>query len=105
VLSELTRSHPVTVSIGVSLFPSRDVRTKDALLRAADQALNAAKREGGRRVCVQQQQGQLYTLVTGDAPVRPVLAAVAAEGSSGGEGAGASERGGSDRPSQRRGGV
>lgn len=50
-----------TVSIGVALYPSRDVRTKDALLRAADAALAQAKREGGNRICVFQQQGYIYT--------------------------------------------
>jgi diguanylate cyclase (GGDEF)-like protein len=52
---------PLTVSIGVSLYPSRDVRTKDTLLRAADSALGQAKREGGNRICVFQQQGYIYT--------------------------------------------
>ena len=51
----------VTVSIGVALYPSRDVRTKDALLRAADGALQQAKRDGGNRICVFQQQGYIYT--------------------------------------------
>lgn len=51
----------VSVSIGVSLYPSRDVRTKDALLRAAESALSQAKREGGNRICVFQQQGYIYT--------------------------------------------
>jgi len=60
VLSEAARGNPVSLSIGVSLFPARDVRTKDALLRAADNALGIAKREGGRRVCVHQQEGQIY---------------------------------------------
>jgi len=55
-----------TLSVGVALFPSRDVRTKDQLLRAADAALHNAKREGKNRVCVYQQQGQLYTPVAGD---------------------------------------
>jgi len=50
-----------TVSIGVALYPSRDVRTKDALLRAAESALNQAKRDGGNRICVFQQQGYIYT--------------------------------------------
>ncbi len=54
-----------TLSLGVALFPSRDVRTKDALLKAADTALHQAKRDGGNRVCVFQQQGYLYTPVTG----------------------------------------
>jgi two-component system cell cycle response regulator len=51
----------VTVSIGIALFPSRDVRTKDALLRAADAALMHAKRDGMNRICVFQQQGFIYT--------------------------------------------
>ena len=55
----------VTVSMGVALFPSRDVRTRDALLRAADVALTQAKRDGGNRICVFQQQGYLYTPVVG----------------------------------------
>jgi diguanylate cyclase (GGDEF)-like protein len=49
------------VSIGVALYPSRDVRTKDALIRAAEAALAQAKREGGNRICVFQQQGYIYT--------------------------------------------
>ena len=52
---------PLAVSIGVALYPSRDVRSKDALLRGADSALAQAKREGGHRVCVFQQQGYIYT--------------------------------------------
>ena len=55
----------VGLSLGVALYPSRDVRTKDALLRAADTALHQAKRDGGNRICVFQQQGYLYTPVTG----------------------------------------
>jgi diguanylate cyclase (GGDEF)-like protein len=55
---------PATVSVGVALFPSRDVRTKDALLRAADTALRQAKRDGGNRICVYQQEGYLYTPVS-----------------------------------------
>jgi len=56
---------PVALSLGVALFPSRDVRTKDALLRGADSALHAAKRDGGNRICVYQQQGHMYTPVSG----------------------------------------
>lgn len=52
---------PVSVSLGVALFPSRDVRTEQALILAADRALAQAKREGGGRVCVFQQDGQIYT--------------------------------------------
>ncbi len=51
----------VTVSLGVSLYPTRDVRAKDALLKAADMALLHAKREGANRICVFQQQGFIYT--------------------------------------------
>jgi diguanylate cyclase (GGDEF)-like protein len=62
---------PTSLSVGVALYPSRDVRTKDALLRAADSALHHAKREGGNRVCVFQQQGYLYTPASGDQAPRP----------------------------------
>lgn len=55
----------IHVSIGVALYPSRDVRTKDALLRAAESALAQAKREGGDRICVFQQQGYIYTPLGG----------------------------------------
>jgi two-component system cell cycle response regulator len=55
----------ITVSIGVALYPSRDVRAKDALIRAAEAALNQAKREGGNRVCVFQQQGFIYSPAIG----------------------------------------
>jgi diguanylate cyclase (GGDEF)-like protein len=51
----------VTVSVGVALYPTRDVRAKDALLKAADLALLHAKREGSNRICVFQQQGFIYT--------------------------------------------
>ena len=61
------RSGPsrVTLSVGVALYPSRDVRAKDALIRAADSALHQAKRDGGNRICVFQQQGYVYTPVVG----------------------------------------
>jgi len=65
----------VAVSIGVALYPSRDVRTKDALLRAADAALAQAKRDGGNRICVFQQEGYLYTPVSdSDSALPPPLA-------------------------------
>ncbi|WP_437490930.1 diguanylate cyclase [Sorangium sp. So ce1014] len=63
-------SRPCSVSIGVSLYPSRDVRSKDALIRAAESALHQAKREGGNRICVFQQHGQIYT-PTGSAEPPP----------------------------------
>lgn len=63
--SESGKQTKVTLSIGVALYPSRDVRSKDALLRAGDAALHQAKRDGGNRVCVFQQQGYLYTPLAG----------------------------------------
>ena len=60
-------SAPLPLSIGVAYYPSRDVRTKDALLRGADAALHQAKREGGNRVCIFQQNGCLYTPISGEA--------------------------------------
>lgn len=51
----------VTASLGVALFPSRDVRTKEALLGALEAALLEAKRRGGNRLCVFQQEGFIYT--------------------------------------------
>lgn len=51
----------ITASLGVALFPSRDVRTKEALLAALEAALLEAKRRGGNRLCVFQQEGFIYT--------------------------------------------
>jgi two-component system cell cycle response regulator len=64
---DATASAPanVTASLGVALFPSRDVRTKDALLTALEAALLEAKRKGGNRLSVFQQEGFIYT-PTGD---------------------------------------
>ena len=50
-----------SVSIGVATYPSREVRSKDALLRAVESALNEAKRDGGNRICVFQQSGAWST--------------------------------------------
>jgi diguanylate cyclase (GGDEF)-like protein len=54
------RKHKVSVSVGVSLYPSREIKSKDQLLKSADEALYRAKNEGRDRICVFQQQGYLY---------------------------------------------
>lgn len=54
------QEHRVTVSVGVALYPSRDVKTKDELLRASDRALYQAKADGRDRICVFQHQGYIY---------------------------------------------
>src|SRR5439155_17647396 len=64
----------VTVSVGVSLFPSRDVRSKDQLLRAAEASLLRSKRDGGDSICVFQHQGYIYSPRTSEAPA-PATAA------------------------------
>ncbi len=71
---ETARPFKMTLSVGVALFPSRDVRTKDALLRSADAALHQAKRDGGNRICVFQQHGYLYTPVVGDTDAKEAVA-------------------------------
>lgn len=71
-LGDLDRGVSVSVSVGVALYPSRDVKTKESLLRAADTAILQAKRDGGNRICVFQQQGYVYTPAEG-ASVRGVL--------------------------------
>ncbi len=50
----------VTVSVGVALYPSRDIKSKDQLLKAADRALYQAKADGRDRICVFQHQGYIY---------------------------------------------
>jgi two-component system, cell cycle response regulator len=59
---------PLSLSVGIALYPSRDVRSKDQLLRAADAAMHHAKREGSGRISVYQQHGQLYTPLSHDPP-------------------------------------
>jgi diguanylate cyclase (GGDEF)-like protein len=51
----------VTLSMGIALYPSRDVRAKETLLKAAEAALARAKRDGMNRICVYQQEGFIYT--------------------------------------------
>jgi len=61
----LGRQVPVAVSMGVALFPGREVRTRGELLRAAAAALSDAKREGGRRVAVFRHEGPILTRTGG----------------------------------------
>ena len=50
----------VTASVGLALFPSRGVTSKETLLRSADRALYRAKDEGRDRICVFQEQGYVF---------------------------------------------
>jgi diguanylate cyclase (GGDEF)-like protein len=53
------RSENVTASMGVAVYPSRDIKNKDQLLKAADRALYQAKNEGRDRICVFQHLGYI----------------------------------------------
>jgi len=53
-------SERITASVGVAVYPSRDIKTKEQLLKAADRALYQAKHEGRDRICVFQHQGYIY---------------------------------------------
>ena len=50
----------VTASIGLALYPSRGVNSKETLLRSADRALYRAKDEGRDRICVFQEQAYMF---------------------------------------------
>ena len=58
---------PITISIGVALYPSRDVKSKDQLIKAADRALYQAKDDGRDTICVFQHQGYIYRPAAPDA--------------------------------------
>ena len=49
------------ISIGAALFPTRDTRTPETLLAAAESALEEARRAGGGRICILQQRKYIYT--------------------------------------------
>jgi two-component system cell cycle response regulator len=50
----------LTVSLGIAVFPSSDIKTKDDLIKAADHALAQSKKEGRDGICVFQHQGYIY---------------------------------------------
>ncbi len=50
----------VTASIGVAVFPSKDIATAEQLLRFADEALYNAKRAGRNTICVYRAPDQRY---------------------------------------------
>ena len=51
----------ITVSVGVAVYPSRDIKNKDELVKAADLALYQSKHEGRDRICLFHHQGYIYT--------------------------------------------
>jgi diguanylate cyclase (GGDEF)-like protein len=87
-------------SIGVAVFPSRDVRNKDTLLKTVDEALYAAKRAGKNRIYVAANQGYIY-----DPTERPPMAPPPPGASRGGGVGGASGPSGPSSPSGGQGGA
>jgi two-component system, cell cycle response regulator len=87
----LDEKERVTISMGIALYPSRDVRAKDALLKAAESALHRAKRDGMNRICVFQQDSMIFSPSisppasprAGPSAAAPGAAAVAASRSKG----------------------
>jgi diguanylate cyclase (GGDEF)-like protein len=73
------RVHAPTVSVGVALYPSRDVRTKDALVRAAESALQQAKRDGGNRIAIVQQPGLVLSPALGAGSLAATIQRAAGE--------------------------
>lgn len=60
----------LTSSLGVALYPSRDVKTKDELVRAADRALSRAKSDGRDCICVFQHTDYVYRPTDGSSSKR-----------------------------------
>jgi two-component system cell cycle response regulator len=50
----------ITVSVGVSFFPNKNVASVDELVANSDQALYQAKHEGRNRICIYQHVSYLY---------------------------------------------
>lgn len=61
----------MTLSAGIALYPSRDVRGKEALVKSAEIALHRAKRDGMNRICVFQQDGLIFSPTMNPAPSGP----------------------------------
>ncbi|MBK8259049.1 MAG: response regulator [Polyangiaceae bacterium] len=61
----------VVIGIGASLFPSRDARTAESLLLAAQSALDECWERGGGQICILQQRKYLYTPGTAPRSERP----------------------------------
>lgn len=53
-------SAQVTVSIGISFYPNKNVTSVENLVSFADQALYQAKREGRNRICLHQHLSYMY---------------------------------------------
>jgi two-component system cell cycle response regulator len=51
---------PITVSVGISFYPNKNIATVEQLVAFADQALYQAKREGRNRICLHQHMNYLY---------------------------------------------
>ena len=54
----------LTLSMGISNFPSHRVKSKEELLRMADQALYDAKRGGRNKVCIFSGKSSQWTVPT-----------------------------------------
>ncbi|HET6347323.1 MAG TPA: diguanylate cyclase [Myxococcota bacterium] len=50
----------LTISVGVSFFPNKNISTVEELVHFADQALYQAKREGRNRICLHQHLNYMY---------------------------------------------
>ena len=69
----------VSVSIGVSFYPNRDVESWEQLVGFADQALYEAKRQGRDRICLHQHLNYVYHPDKDAAPVLKDEASAAEE--------------------------
>jgi len=58
--SDGERQHKLTVSIGISFFPNKNVGSVEDLIAFADEALYQAKSEGRDRICLHQHLSYMY---------------------------------------------